>query len=56
MKKLAILIGIVVLILFVVPVSAKSGKGNGSKDKCTTIQSGELLASDGSVIETGFDK
>lgn len=24
-------------------------------DKCTTIQSGELLASDGSVIELGFD-
>ena len=26
------------------------------KDKCTTIQSGELLASDGSVIETGYDE
>ncbi|MFC1660205.1 hypothetical protein ACFL3S_01900 [Gemmatimonadota bacterium] len=25
------------------------------KDMCTTIQSGDLLASDGSVIETGFD-
>jgi hypothetical protein len=27
----------------------------GGKDECTTIQSGELLASDGSVIETGYD-
>ncbi|MFH1503168.1 MAG: hypothetical protein ABIE36_00735 [Candidatus Diapherotrites archaeon] len=26
------------------------------KDECTTIQSGELLASDGSVIETGYDQ
>ncbi len=27
----------------------------GGKDKCTTIQSGTLLASDGSTITTGFD-
>ncbi|MFZ5982604.1 MAG: hypothetical protein ACOYS2_03500 [Patescibacteria group bacterium] len=27
-----------------------------AKDSCTTIQSGELLASDGSVIATGYDK
>lgn len=27
----------------------------GAKVKCTTIQSGTLLASDGSVIETGYD-
>ncbi len=26
-----------------------------AKEKCTTIQSGELFASDGSVIETGHD-
>jgi len=28
----------------------------GKKDKCTTIQSGELLTSDGEVIKPGFDK
>lgn len=27
-----------------------------AKDKCTTIQSGELLASDGTVITTGYDQ
>lgn len=32
-----------------VPLNAEKTK------KCTTIQSGELLASDGSVIETGYD-
>lgn len=30
--------------------------GGGKKNTCTTIQSGELLASDGSVIVTGYDK
>ncbi|MBU2025529.1 MAG: hypothetical protein ABIC19_04595 [Patescibacteria group bacterium] len=29
---------------------------SAAKDECTMIQSGELLASDGSVIKTGFDK
>jgi len=33
-------------------VNAKGKKGN----TCTTIQSGELLASDGSVITTGYDE
>ena len=28
----------------------------GSKSECTTIQSGELFASDGSVINTGYDE
>lgn len=56
MKKLAILIGVFALILFVMPVSAKNNKANGPKNQCTTIQSGELLTSDGSVIETGFDE
>lgn len=28
----------------------------GQYDQCTTIQSGELLSSDGEVITTGFDK
>ena len=33
------------------PVMAKNDKSN-----CTTIQSGELVASDGSTIETGYDQ
>jgi len=33
-------------------MSLKSAK----KNDCTTIQSGELIASDGSVIETGYDQ
>lgn len=49
-KKLAILISIIALFLIMVmPVSAK-------KDKCITIQSGELLTSDGRVITTGYDE
>ena len=31
-------------------------KGKVEKVECTTIQSGELLASDGSVIELGYDE
>jgi len=31
------------------------GWAKSAEDKCTTIQSGELVASDGSVIMTGFD-
>ena len=34
---------------------AKKG-GVSVNDGCTTIQSGELVASDGSVIESGYDK
>ncbi|MCK5343116.1 MAG: hypothetical protein KAR20_06920 [Candidatus Heimdallarchaeota archaeon] len=34
---------------------AKGPKAQGPKDECTTIQSGTLLTSDGSVIEIGFD-
>lgn len=31
-------------------------KSDNAQEKCTTIQSGELLASDGSVIELGYDQ
>jgi len=49
MKKLAIvLICLGLVITFTSQVMAK-------KSECTTIQSGELVASDGSSIETGFD-
>jgi hypothetical protein len=34
---------------------AKKGGVKPDKPDCTTIQSGEILASDGSVIEVGFD-
>lgn len=44
----------------VVPVDVQSASNPmlkaGNKDACTTIQSGTLLASDGTVITTGYDK
>ena len=53
MKKLAIvLVCLALVITFSSQVMAKGGKNSG----CTTIQSGELLASDGSLIETGYDQ
>jgi hypothetical protein len=54
MKK--ILLAFIVLFLIALPVEAKSDKASDkSNQSCTTIQSGELLASDGSVIGVGFD-
>lgn len=54
MKKLMFVL--VVVALLVVP-SAVGAKGPCDKgDSCTTIQSGELLASDGTVITTGYDE
>jgi hypothetical protein len=53
MKKLLIVLFCVGLAMtFASQVMAKGGKNAG----CTTIQSGELLASDGSKIETGYDQ
>ena len=50
MKKIIVVLGCLALIL------AFSGNVMaGGKDKCTTIKSGELLASDGTVIVLGFD-
>lgn len=44
---------LIALAFSVVSLAAKPPKED--KPVCTTIQSGELFASDGSVIETGFD-
>jgi hypothetical protein len=51
MKKFVLIL--IVLALLVVPLTVRAQ--GGGKDKCTTIQSGALLASDGSVITTGYD-
>lgn len=50
MKRISCLIVVlfVCISLFALPVAAKN--------QCTTIQSGELSASDGSIITTGFDE
>jgi hypothetical protein len=44
-----------VLALLMVPAAVSAG-GPCKGTKCTTIQSGELLTSDGSIITTGFDE
>ena len=49
-KKLALLL--IALLAIALSVSVVSAK----QEKCTTIQSGELVASDGSTIETGYDQ
>jgi hypothetical protein len=57
MKKKFTVLMILGFIILMISASAFvkapiNGKGNGM---CTTIQSGTLLASDGSVIQTGYD-
>jgi len=47
MKKLILVFAILIAATFSV---------SAAKEKCTTIQSGTLLASDGSVIMTGYDE
>jgi hypothetical protein len=55
MKKLITLA--MALILFVSLVSvASADRGGKTSDTCTTIQSGSLLAADGSLITTGYDQ
>ena len=49
MKKLTILLAFIAL-AFVFATSASA-----NSDECTTIQSGNLQASNGTVISTGFD-
>ena len=49
MKRVAVLIAVLALLLVAVPVFAK-------ESACTTIQSGELFASTGEVITTGYDQ
>jgi len=66
MKKrvLAIILGFAMLAILTTPALADKPVGFDSKgneiawenSSCTDIQSGELLASDGAVITTGFDE
>lgn len=52
MKKVTVFVLVVVVLMLGVLAMGV----NAEKDTCTTINSGELLASDGSVIEVGFDE
>ena len=55
MKKIIVVLGCLALIFaFSAPGMAKNDKPE--KNKCATIQSGELVGSDGNIIEIGFDK
>jgi len=54
MKK--VLIGFSVLALVVLFVGLTTHDASAQKQKCTTIQSGLLKASDGTVIKTGYDE
>lgn len=60
MKKIVILSMLLfgLLVLVNKPVLAKKEATNAKSmnEQCTSIQSGELLASNGTVIETGFDE
>jgi len=53
MKKLVV---VLVCLGLVITFSSQAMAKGGNKAGCTTIQSGVLLASDGSVIETGYDQ
>lgn len=63
-KVLSMIIAVVLLAILATPVFADKPVGfdkNGNevaweKTSCTTIQSGDLLASDGSLITTGYDQ
>lgn len=63
-KTLTIFLVLAIIILFVgisTDYAQDQGKGNKkgqvfANDGCTTIQSGELLTSDGQVITTGYDE
>lgn len=56
MKKWVILATGAALVMAAVPVLAKSDEAQGPKNVCTTIQSGELSASTGEQLTTGFDQ
>lgn len=53
MKKILLFSLIFSMAFLLIVNSSEAKKSEG--EKCTTIQSGELLASDGSVIDVGFD-
>ena len=52
MKTRTIVLSLLVILLAALFVGTAAADG---PNVCTTIQSGELLASDGSTIATGFD-
>ena len=54
MKK--VMIGFTVLALVAFFVGIATHDASAQKQKCTTIQSGTLLSSDGTVLTTGYDK
>lgn len=57
MKKMILSIIALLCLCTAIPVLAKSENASDmSNHSCTTIQSGELLASDNSLITTGFDE
>jgi hypothetical protein len=56
MNKKLLLILVVALAAALSLASIQASPAECKKGDCTTIQSGELLASDGSVIEVGYDE
>ena len=56
MKKLLFVLVGVLCLSITVPALAKSENASSKAQTCTTIQSGELLTSDGRTITTGFDE
>jgi hypothetical protein len=56
MKKKLFLILIAALVVALSLATIQASPAEGKKNSCTTIQSGTLLASDGSIIEVGYDE
>jgi len=59
MNRILLLIFFIVVVIglgFVLAKNAPSSLMTAKMPKCTTIQSGTLQASDGSIIETGYDQ
>lgn len=56
MNKKLFLILVVALAAALSLATIQASPVEGKKNSCTTIQSGELLASDGSVLEVGYDQ
>lgn len=54
MKK--IILGLLISVMLVMSVSSVIAAKGGKNAGCTTIQSGELLTTDGRVITPGYDK
>ena len=59
MKKISmILVGMFVLVLFIgfIVGNLSSGYAVLKREKCTTIQSGEIMGSDGSILGVGYNE